>query len=453
MRTIYGNEILNGQGSTLIDYKNVNAEHEAPAEVIGQAVPANDPRIPADPQVLARSILSVQRPAADEAINAPNFDVGPNATFDDFGSDAVMSTLHTETRPEGAGLVSGGAFGDWYFWTMAVQPALNALGMWEGGNNPKGAQVWRRHGRLYTTFGDWGQDVLGAIYFASTKTKPQELDAVKYVHSFFRVDSGATQRRYWHWFMCGAATRAELADPISNIPQGRPVGQPALYFAGGRNPSAPMLGEPLNQYHNKECLNLLQLGGYWNWGVPPNATPGWYDEPHSQLHAFINPAGVENGIIKLKPAGMTDFDPEATGGIFWRLNPNKQPSGPMFEPFDQQAPLTHYDVFTRPDRVVLYINGRQAWCADLSDRPLTMRYGEIVYGSVLYHSSAESSSSYVGVEQYNGAVGGSFLYIMNTPWSDTRVWDAVGQSEKIDIPPQFSFNAGACFKPKSTLVQ
>ncbi|MEO8670558.1 MAG: hypothetical protein ABI411_04525, partial [Tahibacter sp.] len=196
VKAIYGNEIINGQGSTLLDYKNVNAAHEAPAEIIGKAVPPNDPRIPADPVVLARSVLKVSRPAGDEALNAPIFDVGPNATFDDFSTDAVMTSFHTETRSEGAGLVSGGQFGDWYFWTMAVQPALNAVAQWENGNNPKGVQVWRRHGRLYSTFGDWGQDVLGAVYFSSTKTQPQQLDTTQYVHSFFRVDSGATPRRY-----------------------------------------------------------------------------------------------------------------------------------------------------------------------------------------------------------------------------------------------------------------
>jgi len=453
IRAMYGNEILNGQGSTLADYKNVNAAHEAPAELIGQPVPPNDAVMPADPQVIARSTLRVSRPAGDEAVNAPIFDIGPNAVFDDFGSDAVMTSFHTETRSEGAGLVSGGQFGDWYFWTIAVQPALDAMSNWENGNNPKGVQVWRRHGRLYSTFGDWAQDVLGAVYFASTRTQPQELDATKYVHSFFRIDSGATPRRYWHWMMCGGATRDELVDPSTHVPRGRPVAQPFFYAPDGRNPTAPMLGEPLTPYHDKECLSLVQIGGYWNWGPPPNAGPTWYDEPHSQLHAFISPAGVENGIINLKPAGIDDYDPDATGGMFWRLDADRHPTSPMFEPFDQQAPLTHFDIFTRHDRVVLYINGRQAWCGDLSERPLAMHYGLIAYGNVLYHSSAETSAAYTGVESYQGAVGGSFHYIMNTPWSDTRIWDAVGQSEKIDIPSQFTFDAGACFKPKSTAVQ
>ena len=453
IKSLYGNEILNGQGSTLVNYKTVDAGHDAPAELIGQPVPPNDATMPADPTVIARSTITVTRPAADEAINAPLFDVGPNSTFDDFGTDAIMTGFHHETRDEGAGLVSGGAFGNWYFWTIAIQQAVDAMGHWENGDNPKGVQVWRRHGRLYDTFSDWGQDVLGAVYFSSTQTLPQQLDTTKYVHSFFRVDSGATPRRYWHWLMCGGATREELVDPATHVPRGRPVAQPFFYAPGGRNPSAPMLNEASSPYQDKECLSLVQIGGYWNWGKPPNAGPNWIDEPHSQLHAVIHPAATPNGVINLKPDGMDDYDTDAEGGMFWRLDAAHHPTQPMFEPFDQQAPLTHFDVFVRPDRVILFINGRQAWCGDLGDRPLTMQYGLISYGDVLYHSSAETSAAYTGVESYQGAVGGSFHYVMNTPWSDTRIWDAVGHSEKIDIPPQFTFDAGACFKPKSTAVR
>jgi hypothetical protein len=463
VKALYGNEILNGQGSSLADYttRSARADTPRPAEPVGQPVPPNDPNIPADPVVLARSAIAVTRPAADEATNGPIFDVGSNAVFDDFGSDGIMSSFKTESRSEGAGLVSGGQFGDWFFWTIAVQQAISASGGYENGNDPKGVQVWRRHGRLYTTFGDWAQDVLGAVYFTSTKTLPQQLDASKYVHSLFRIDSGASQRRYWHWFMCGGATREELVDPVTRIPRARPVAQPFFYLPAGPkldygfNPTAPVLGEAKTQYHDKECLNLIQLGSGWNWGAPGGyAKTTWFDEPHSELHAFINPAGVEHGIINLKPAGWNDGDVDGGSGMPWRVNAQKQATQPMFEPFDQQAPLTHFDVFVRPDRVVFYINGRQSFCSDLSDRPLTMKYGLIGYGNVLYHSSAEITTNYVGQVQDQKAVGGSFHYVMNTPFTDTRIWDAVGHSEKIDIPtPQFTFDPALCFKPQSIAVR
>jgi hypothetical protein len=448
VKQVYGNEILNGQGSAIADYTSAKDAGAVPAESLGQPVPPNSSSAPADPQVLARSAITVPRPAADEAQNGPIFDVGSNALFDDFATDGVMSTLRAEARSQGAGHAVGGAFKEWYFWTMRVQPALiNGSTDWEGSTNPKGAQVWQRHGRLYTSFGDMAQDVMGGVYFASTKTQPQQLDTAKYVHSMFRVDSGATNRRYWHWLMCGADTRAELADPATGIPRIRPVATNFFYDPDGLNPSTNHDGEPLTPYHEKECLSLIQIGSEWIFGKPPNTQPGWFDEPHSQLHAFIHPAGRRQGLINLKQAGVDDYDSNAQGGLWWRMNASRQPTSPMFEPFDQQAPLTHFDVFVRPDRLIFYINGRQAWCADLSDRPLTMKYGLIAYGSVLYHSGAENS------EAYSSSRGGSYHYIMNTPWADTRVWDVVGHSEKIDIPSQFKFDPGACFKPASMAVR
>ena len=480
MRTLYGNEILNGQGSALTDYKAVHASScttpgpacvpadSAPAELLGRAVPPDDPTFPADPVVIARSVVAITRPAADEALNAPLFDVGSNAAWDDFAapiggsSNAIMTSLHHETRLEGAGAVGGGQFGDEYYWVYGAQLANGD----SSSDNPLGVQVWQRHGRRYTTFSDFGQDIWTNVEFSSTKTKPLRLDPTntKYVHSFWRVNSGAAQRRYWTWELCGAATRDELVDPATNIPAAhfRVTGQP-FYFSqdGGDNPSAQRLeANPDPNYRAKECLGLLQIGAYWYWGPPPGHDAStWIDEPHSELRAFIHPADLDYGVINLKPANMGDGDGDSDAnppdhGMLWRLDANRQPTRPMFEPFDQDGVLTHYDAFVRPDRVVLFINGRQAFCADLSDHPLTMQYALPVYGNVLYHSTADIPTSYVGLENFIGAAGGSFNYVMNTPWTTTAIWDAIGQSEMIDIPPQFStFDANACFKPASWLAR
>ena len=455
MKQIYGNEIINGQGSALSDYKVTNAAHTAPSEAISAAVPPNDAAIPADPVVIARSAITVIKPAADEQTNAPNFDIGANAIVDEFATDGVMHTLVTGTRGEGAGLATEGEFGNWFFWTSAVQQALTLTGTEETGADPKGVQIWRRHGRLYTTFADRVQCCMSTISFVSTKTRPQQLDTTKYVHSFFRVDSAATARRYWFWMMCGGATRDELVDPATGIPRGRPIPQPAFQAPGGRNPSAPVFSDTLTPYHDKECLNLIQLGSVYPDIAPVNVANSYFDEPHAELHAFVSPAGVERGVINLKPSGEGDvFDADASGGMFWRLNAQKQATQPMFEPFDQLAPLTHYDVFVRPDRVIFYVNGRQSFCADLTDRPLQMKYGMIVYGSLLYHTTAEIETDYVVFPSASApAVGGSTHYVMNTPWSDTRAWDSVGHADFIAIPTQLTFDASTCFKPSSTAIR
>jgi hypothetical protein len=474
VRALYGNEIINGQGSVVNDYKDVYLAAQdvahPPAEVLGRAVPPDDALSPADPVVIARSVIRVRRPAADESFNAPLFDSGPNSMWDDFSdpigaggsSDAIMTSLHHETRLEGAGIVSGGQFGREYYWSLYAEYANG-----DTPTNPKGVQVWQRHGRRYVTFSDWAQDTFGGVYFTPTTTQPLRLDPgnTKYVHSFWRSNSGAAQRRYWTWELCGAPTRAELADPVTGIPAPhfRPAGLPFFYsYDGANNPSAPWLDTPDASYHTKECIGLLQLAAYRYGNLPANYVPSsWIDEPHSELRAFIHQRDHDTGVINLKPAGMGDGDGDgsvnpdqsinfAQYGMLWRLNAAKQPTRPMFEPFDQDGVLTHYDVFVRPDRLVFYINGRQAFCADLSAHPLTMAYGVPIYGNVLYHSTADILTNYVGLEgAANNAVGGSFQYVMNTPWTTTGVWDAIGQSEMIDIPPQFAFDSGACFAPAS----
>src|ERR1700759_2814602 len=87
------------------------------------------------------------------------------------------------------------------------------------------------------------------------------------------------------------------------------------------------------------------------------------------IHAMIHPAGYAKGAIAL---GNKGSDPvNAAPGFRYRVDKNQNVTGPMIEPGDQVNPLTHYDVFVRPDRVVVFINGREGFCVDLSSHPLT----------------------------------------------------------------------------------
>ena len=69
----------------------------------------------------------------------------------------------------------------------------------------------------------------------------------------------------------------------------------------------------------------------------------------------------------------------------------------------------------------------------------------MTYGSLLYHTGAE-------VGALEDADAAEPQYRLNTPIADTRIWDAVGHSEKIDIPPQFKVDESTCFAPASTAV-
>ncbi len=441
----YGNEIINGHGAATSwnDRNNVNITR-------GRPVSPTSTEIPRDPVVIARSAITLTLPAMDEAMNGPIFDVGPNAVFDDFSNDLAIAPSAIQHNSE---------FGDnwavnplatipgkWTFWGNLVQPADGESGR---NTNTRGFQAFQRHGRLYTTFGDYAQCCAASAFFSSLETLPQELDDTKYAHSFFRVNSDASTRRYWVWLMCGASTREELVDPTTRMPRFRPLLDPGFHSPRGtapnsftgRNPSTRHGNEPASSTrYDKECVQFLQDG---------IAEPRWpasqsRERSASRLVLSLNPRGVAQGVVSYG-SGPDWWQPNFPG-YPTRTDASGNYAGPMMEPFDQINLLTHFDVFVRPDRLVVYVNGRQAICADISDRPLTMRYGLMMYGSFLYHSSAELSEA-------EDARAASYQYTLNTPIADTRAWDAVGHSEKIDIPPQLAFNAAMCKKPLSTAVR
>jgi hypothetical protein len=439
--TRYGAEIINGQGTNTDWFLQAGQKR-------GQAMVPGSPE--ASPQVIARSAVRVGLPFADEAINAPIIDVGPNAIFDDFGTDGVASFDRISTRTFGDADAIQGAFGNWYFWGILAQAAVGQSST----QPPLGVQAWRRHGRLNITMADWAQDVFAATHFSSLTTKPLALDTTQYAHSFFRVNSDATGRRYWHWMMCGANDITTLVDPATNVPRIRPVLRSDFFLANGLNPTEPPNdNEPLSAYHRRECLSVFHRATN-NPDTPKLADGSNGPRPDQELIVTINPEGRTRGVINLAPQ---TFDLGYGDNAFrWRLDANDKYAGPIIEPFDQLQPLTHYDVFTRKNRVVIFVNGRQAACIDLTPRPLTMNFGLIVYGQVLYHTDAEYGEYYIPkVPDDNPYVAprGLFHLSMNAVAADTRTWDAVGHTEKIGIPPLFNFDAALCKRPGNTAIQ
>ncbi len=460
----YGNEIINGQGA---------ASSWPQRMTLPMGLVTTDPTIPSDPAVIARSAIAVQVPSADATVNAPVIDVGPNALEENFANDLVVDPSTYTVNPDYASdATAGGAPlfsipGAWQFWGRYLQQVDGQTGLVNGLWSPTGMlgiQVFQAHGRLYTTFGDGGQDVGGAISFASLQTTPQQMDSTNYIHSMFRINTEASKRRYWTWTLCGGATAAELQDPTTHQYVIHPIfvetsfdggitsnGSPMYY---GDNPSVghPTLGsvapsQALNPAA-KECLSLAEDG------TPEYPRTDGNVRSSALIRAQIHPAGYAKGIIVL---GNTASDPTSTPpGFRYKLDANQNYVGPMIEPWDQVSPLTHYDIFVRPDRLVVFINGREGFCVDMSERPLTMQYGMITYGDLLYHSALEWQNFAAPADGSGTPYLASQLYqvTLNQPIATTRAWDAVAQSEKIPIPPQFAtFDPATCFKPQSTAIQ
>jgi hypothetical protein len=223
----------------------------------------------------------------------------------------------------------------------------------------------------------------------------------------------------------------------------RPIIDENASAPGGDNPTAPV-GSLQAPGTPKECLSIIQEGR------PEAPRSDGNVRSSGRLTAQIYPAGTAKGIIAL---GNNFTDKPAPNGAVslgfrYKTDATGAYLGPLIEPFDQAQPLTHYDVFLRRDRLVVFINGRQGFCVDLSAHPLTMNYGLVTYGDLLYHSALEWQE----VSNNNAAL---YNHQLNEPSATSRVWDAIYESDGFtDIPPEFAtFNAAACFKPATTAIQ
>lgn len=449
----FGNTILNGQGAA------ASWETRATNAFIGKAVSPSDPEILKDPAVLARTAIAVTFPAANEAETQPLVDVGPHALLDDFGIDKQVLPAAMTKNPDYAAYNNFSnnplfALDTWQFWGRFVQGA-DAPGTATFADAMKGTQVFARHGRLYTTFGDSGQDVGGTLGFSSLVAPVVELDATKYVHSVFRINSEASHRRYWWWAMCGGATSAELFDSTAKRYKLRPLFFETSFGGGGNNPTVPD-GHTLSTSSTpddavgvaKECLTFTEEARPEN----PFRTTG-AAQTSAVLRAQLHPANKSHGIIGLGTAKSDQhvLNGQDTLGFRFKVDAAGNRVGPMLDPYDQVAPLTQYDVFVRPNRMVVYVNQRFGFCVDLSGRPLTMQYAMLAYGDLIYHSSVEWQELSDSASNENAQL---YQAQLNAPIATSRIWDTIGHSDRVDLPASFeAFDAARCFPPATTAVQ
>jgi hypothetical protein len=474
----YGNEIVNGQGAT------TSWSNRLTARTLGKPVAPGDPTFPSDPVIIAQSALTLQVPFFDESVNAVVFDVGANALYDKFQSEIPFNPASVSKITQNdlslpafylgpAVTTTSGATAQaaYQFWSVNMNPAdsVNAL-TGAATNTNASVQAFEHDGRLYDDIADGGQDVSATLSFVPMTPGPMHLDSnnVKYVHSEFRVNSEATPRRYWTWTMCGASSPSILMD-ANNNPLVHPIVYESSLLPGGNNPTIfatdPDGGSVTTNSSALECLSMGPLG------YPELPRTDGFPRSSENLMAVINPAGYSFGVINLQNSKEDSNIPAgAIPGIRYVLDKNQNMVGDVVEPFDQVAPLAHYDLFIRPNRLVVFVNGRQAFCVDMSKRPLAMQYGMVVYGDLLYHSAREQADMSVQSGLSNGAQSsdslegntysytfeGSSLYhvILNQPITSTRAWDAIGEADNIDIPPQFAtFDPAACVAPSNTNIQ
>jgi hypothetical protein len=282
------------------------------------------------------------------------------------------------------------------------------------------AQFFIDRGRLHTLLADVAQDIFSSNVMYPRA--PVALSDTDYLHVTFEVASNATQRRYWWLVLCGAETAGATIDADGML-LGNIIQTPAFSQDDGLNPSV----------EGWNCLQVFPRDGY-GFTLPPTDT-----NPESEVRVMVNQANkpIRESVVDVSP----EMYPPAIGPRSWYRQ--RDGAGNLVAPIldDQQliAPATHFDLYIRRDRVVMYVNGEQRLCNDFPTVALTMAEGALGFGQVLYHSAAER-------EEFRAPYWdrtGQRYYLENTPFIDARAWDNVGYGEHVAAPPDFS--AASCY--------
>ncbi|MFO0756272.1 MAG: hypothetical protein U0359_07255 [Byssovorax sp.] len=281
-------------------------------------------------------------------------------------------------------------------------------------------QMFIDRGRLHTLLADWEQDIFSSnvIY----PKKPVALSASDYLHVTFEVASDATQRRYVWLVLCGAKSAGATMSADGKL-LGSIIQTPFFYQDDGLNPS----------YEGWNCLQIFPRDGS-PFPLPPDDT-----NPESDIRVMVNlpDKAIRESVVNVSPPM---YPPGLLAAGWYRQRDGQgQLVAPILDDQMLIAPSTHYDVFIRRDRVVLFVEGEQRLCNDFPSVALTMAEGALGFGQVLYHSAAERGEFSAPYWDRTG----QRYYLEDTPFIDARAWDNLGYAEHVAAPP--SFDASSCY--------
>lgn len=361
------------------------------------------PAAPNAPKVLARTTITVTPRGTDTP---------PLAYFDDFSAnDQPVQVLDLPTFSDRS---SNGKVLQNHRWSFYAY-------------NYDHVDFLIDRGQLQTTTLDRYQGVFATSYVVPRR--PVALADDTYLHVTFTVNSDASQRRYWWMFLCGAETPGATLTSDGLI-KGNIVNTAFFYQPDGRNPSI----------ENWNCFHLFPRDGS-PFGLPPSK-----QRPQSDLRVMVNQANrpYRDNVVNVSPDQYAQATGSASASPGWFRQIDSQ--GNLVKPMlDDQLNIglrTHYDMYIKRDRVVLYVNGEQRLCNDFPATPLTMAEGALGFGQVLYHSTAERLEFSRGFDDRTG----QRYYLTNTPYADVRSWDNLGYQEKTRAPT--TFDSSLCYVAK-----
>jgi hypothetical protein len=414
IRAQYGSMIFNGEGwdKPILDPSN-SAFPQSP--LLHLAQPAS---VDVDPVVLARAVVKVG-PSGD---TTPYPGFASTDFFDDFDDDTDQPTFLRDTDP---GATIAGVKAKVYTNKKWV--------FYDVGN--EFAQFLVDRGQMNMVMGDPAQDSMSlqAMYPNVPVQLPSSTG--QYLHVTYEVQRNETSRRYENLALCGSDTPGDTY--VNGAPKVAADPRPGFMNAVMTTRTQPL---------GWNCLYLVGRGvGYL-------VIPGGDVMSHSDAGVLVtvvrtNPAvsnfmEYQNGTLDQY---TTNFGPmqDTSYPNRWerQIDDSKMISGVWLDDQLNIWQRTKFDVFIRRDRVVVYVNGENRLCANLTSSPLTMAEGALGFWHILYHTSAEFEE----IRQHGGSAvpqTGQHHVMHNTPFADERTWDNVGFQENVGLPA--GFDEGRC---------
>jgi hypothetical protein len=276
-------------------------------------------------------------------------------------------------------------------------------------------QYFVDRGQLHAVVADTGADD-----FSSSVAFPKQLAQLSdtsYLHIVYDVNSITSDRRYWWISVCGADQTGQTI-ATNGAPTSYLIPDSSLQAGDGNNPNQS----------GYNCIDVFPKNG-----AIDNALPlgnGTSPPPETDVRVLVY--GTGKGVTGTNVSPDQYKNGYLSPSWYREMNGAGKFIGPMIDADNLYAPMTHYDLYVRKNRVVLYADGQQKLCNDFPASLVTMSEAMVGFGHVLYHTSAEHNEIAPGNwerDVYN-----------NLKYFDRRDWDNLGFDNGVQ-PPTTGANA------------
>ncbi|MET0340708.1 MAG: hypothetical protein ABW252_06885 [Polyangiales bacterium] len=412
IRKEYGSLIVNGQGPVPL------VSGASPWQATGLPGPARAPK------VLRRTVIEVT-PRAPAALPAEFTEADFYESFSD-PSDQPRK-VSTERLVPDFFLVQNP--------TLFQTKRLNLYSF--AAHDPQ----WHvAQGTMRSVLPDVAQQIMASNVMVPRRAFRLPDEADRYLHVTFEAPTGATQRRYWWLYACGASAAGQTIVDGKLAPEGGIVPTPAFMNA--------LEGQAISK-KGWNCLQIVPRSGSYEGvaGGPYRPKVTGAGRPETDLRVVLNRpvaspralADLEGTVVNVSPS-MEGNDPALYGTWLRQWDARKRIAGVLLDDQMYVDQRVRFDVFLSRGRVVLYANGVQKLCNGYAKHRLSMAETAIGVGHVLYHSSVER----MDMMREDWLTTGQFHYLHNLSMLDQRSFDNFGVREDAKLPADFQ--EGQCYE-------